>query len=193
MIVPPWLKKWIQGDDTGTSSLTIAHSMVGAADLLQRSDAPHDTSDVGRCVRLLDKAAENGEDWRSRMAEVVGVCPAWKPLLPIWADVEAAYREDRRAQDEVKSAYDAEWNRRYFEWRLENNAYWDSIEEAKKGNMPPADSDGVYLSEEDIAENAPMEPESPDVILPPSRCWWLVSMARGHGDPYNQKNPHPFK
>ena len=139
--VPRWVIQWREGDDTGVSSRTIACVMIGwpISDIMigWRGDAPYDTSDVGRCVRLLDLAAEHGEDWRARLHEVAARVSAWAPLVPRWADIEAAYREDVVAQEA---------------WRAE-------------------DYDG-----NDWRDSRPGRP--------PSRCYHLVSVLRGRGDPY---------
>lgn len=37
-----------------------------------------------------------------------------------------------------------------------------------------------------------MRGESKRATFPPSRCWWLVSTLQGHGDPYQDRRPHPF-
>lgn len=105
--IPKWLWEWFNGLDTGLSSLTLAAAFGGRdAAIYARGAcssfgfrAPSDTGDVGRCVRLLDLAAANGEDWRSRLGEVVSVCPEWAPLAPRWAEIEAAYRDDVVKQD----------------------------------------------------------------------------------------------
>lgn len=99
--IPEWLASWWRGWDTGTSSKTIAAVLSGNAAVLQIQrglDAPHDTSDVGRCVRLLDLAEANGKRWRGRLADVAAVCPAWAPLVDRWPEIEAAYRDDEAAQ-----------------------------------------------------------------------------------------------
>jgi maltooligosyltrehalose synthase len=46
----------------------------------------------------LDLAAKNGEDWRSRLGEVAALDAEWVRLVPRWAEIEAAYREDEAAQ-----------------------------------------------------------------------------------------------
>lgn len=105
--IPMWLWEWFCARDTGMSSLTIAAALGGRDAAIYASGAcssfgfrpPYDTSDVGRCVRLLDLAAANGEDWRVRLGEVVAVCPEWAPLVSRWAEIEAAYREDVVKQD----------------------------------------------------------------------------------------------
>ena len=92
-----WLTEWYNSGDTGTSSETIARVLTG--ERIGRPDAPYDGADVGRCVRLLDLAAKNGQDWRARLGEVADRYPAWwAPLVSRWPDIEAAYAEDIEAQ-----------------------------------------------------------------------------------------------
>lgn len=87
-----WLTRWHQSGDTGVSSKAIARALAGEhLDAFPRP--PQDPADVGRCVRLLDLAAENGEDWRARLDEVGARVPAWRPLLPHWELIEASYLE----------------------------------------------------------------------------------------------------
>lgn len=152
---PDWLATWWKSCETGTSSKTIAAVLSGHADVLQyvmRFDAPHDTSDVGRCVRLLDLAPKG---WRKRLGRVAEVCPTWAPLVERWPEIEAAYREDVKAQNA---------------WTAKNGGYhWP------KGKSQRA-----------LKQQAIMR------TFPPSRCWWLVSTLRGHGDPYKDRDPHPF-
>lgn len=100
--LPEWLAGWWRGDDTGMSSCFLAAAYSGSTALLQitRRAAPRDTSDVGRCVRLLDLAAANGCDWRGidALGRMAGLDPTWAPLVPRWAEIEAAYAEDVVAQ-----------------------------------------------------------------------------------------------
>lgn len=96
--LPDWLVKWWHSGDTSLSSRFIAAAYSGSDALIQVTEpaAPRDTSDVGRCVRLLDLAAANGCDWREAMplGWLSLLCPTWAPLIPRWADIEAAYAED---------------------------------------------------------------------------------------------------
>jgi hypothetical protein len=100
MGIPEWLAKWWRGGDTGTSSRTIAAVLSGNLARIQTTDfgIPADTSDVGRCVRLLDLAKENGQDWRARMPYLASVISKWEPLTPRWAEVEEAFHADVIAQ-----------------------------------------------------------------------------------------------
>lgn len=102
--LPDWLAKWWRDYDTGVSSMTIASVLSSSIHLTQtqRLDAPHDPADVGRCVRLLDLACANGENWRARMGEVAAACPAWAPLVPRWGEIEAEFRDQlaREREDE---------------------------------------------------------------------------------------------
>jgi hypothetical protein len=178
LYVPPWLKAWINSSDTGISSMTIAYALVGAIDLLDRKGAPRDTSDVGRCVRLLDAAAAGGDDWRSRLGEVAALCPEWAPLVPIWPQIEAAFHEDVAVQTAARAAYRKVEREAYLAHRIAHSAWL-----AEHG------VDDLTTDEDAPFYDKPREPP-----LPPSRCWWLVATARKNGyDPYEKHKPHPFK
>lgn len=102
MNIPSWVTRWVREGHVGVSSETILFTMLGVPGLLRRLDAPYDTSDVTRCIELLDLAELHGEQWRSRLVEVAAVCPAWEPLVPAWASIEAAWLGDVEAQKEAK-------------------------------------------------------------------------------------------
>lgn len=105
--LPEWLVKWWHSSDTGLSSKYIAAVFSGVPAMQQITEvaAPWDTSDVGRCVRLLDLATANGLDWRSRIGELAaGNGGRWAALAPRWAEIEAAYHEDVAAQNAHKKA-----------------------------------------------------------------------------------------
>ena len=107
LILPDWLAAWLNGSDSGLSSKFIAAFFAGSPVLRQITEVnvPHDPSDVGRCVRLLDLAAQNGQNWRERMGELASV-KEWARLAPRWAEVEAAYHQDVLNQKEwEKQAY----------------------------------------------------------------------------------------
>lgn len=44
---------WLASGETGNSSKSLAFEYLGSA--YSRIDAPHDPSDLGRCLRLIDK------------------------------------------------------------------------------------------------------------------------------------------
>lgn len=106
--LPEWLVTWWRGSDTGMSSRFMAAAYSGSDALIQTTTpaAPHDTSDVGRCVRLLDLAAANGCDWRGALplGRLAVLCPMWAPLLDRWADIESAYAHDVAVQNAWKAS-----------------------------------------------------------------------------------------
>lgn len=108
-----WLMTWWRSGDTGRSSETIACILSGrqavAEETARELTAPWDTSDVGRCIRLLDLAAAHGEDWRGRLAEVATAVPRWRPLVPRWAEIEAAYHADVVTQTAARKAAEKRW------------------------------------------------------------------------------------
>jgi len=93
------VQEWLMSGDTGISSKVILSFMTGLK--LPKKDYsnwPHDPSDLGRCVRLLDRFPE----WRPRLPEMASAYPAWKPMLDNWAEMERLYsieiqRPDNRA------------------------------------------------------------------------------------------------
>jgi len=81
---------WLASGDTGVSSATIWSVMTGFPGSYGWYDTPHDPDDLGRCVRLLDRFPA----WRSRMPEVALRYPRWAPLVEVWGELEALYREE---------------------------------------------------------------------------------------------------
>lgn len=99
--------EWLLGTDTGYSSVEILATLGGseaAVDLaVQRlkeagrgrrggfyREPPQDPDDLGRCIRLLDRFPA----WRARLGEVAAQHPAWAPMVSVWSDLEAVYREE---------------------------------------------------------------------------------------------------
>ena len=84
--------RWLAGGDTGISSRTIWHVMMRQDwdDQTWGPDVPHDPSDFGRCVRLLEEFPA----WRARMGEVCAAYPKWSGLVEAWDDLEGLYNEE---------------------------------------------------------------------------------------------------
>lgn len=94
--------EWLHGTDTGVSSLTIFSVLsrrYGTRALVRihrgAVGAPHDPSDLGRCIRLLDAIP----GWRERLPEVAASHPEWAPLVERWADLERLYRVELTRAD----------------------------------------------------------------------------------------------
>lgn len=81
-----WLSSW----DTGESSKTIWHFMLGRT---YRSQLPRDPSDFGRCYRLLQAFPS----WRGRLPEMAEQLRSWAPIIAAWPTLEKLY------EDEMKS------------------------------------------------------------------------------------------
>lgn len=90
---PSKLEKWALGWDKGTSSASIYWAFTGQFPYAggARHDAPYDSDDFGRCVRLLDLAPE----WRERLDVLAEKVPAFAPLVPEWGRLEELYRAKR--------------------------------------------------------------------------------------------------
>lgn len=86
--------RWIRSWDTGLSSVTIWHTMMGLP--WSRSwgpTPPRDPDDLGRCLGLFEILPE----WRPRLPEVADRYPEWAPLVQAWDELEALYREEEPA------------------------------------------------------------------------------------------------
>ena len=82
---------WLNGGDTGSSSLAIFHHMTGTMPRAYLyADYPLDPSDFGRCYRLLKRFP----GWRRRICEMREHGAAWKRLVAQWAEMEALYERD---------------------------------------------------------------------------------------------------
>ena len=69
---------WITSQDTGTSSKAIWSHMMGCAP--SNLSHPYDPSDLGRCLRLLEKVPE----WKPRISEMAKYSPGWAGLAKQW-------------------------------------------------------------------------------------------------------------
>lgn len=76
--------------DTGTSSKTIAHVMLGVRAPRYGPDVPYDPGDFGRCYRLLKLFPL----WELRLPEVAEAYPAWSGLVREWSRLSALYEEE---------------------------------------------------------------------------------------------------
>lgn len=75
---------WLLSEDTGMSSQAICAHMVGER---CTGDYPHDPSDLGRCVRLLELCPE----WKARMPEMAQYGRGWGGLTAKWDEVLDLY------------------------------------------------------------------------------------------------------
>lgn len=88
-------RRWLLGTDTGVSSITMFSEMIDKPDLrlealsrIRDADIPHDSSDFGRCYRLLQKFPEFGKRW----AALVEKHPAWRLYADNWSTLEGYWR-----------------------------------------------------------------------------------------------------
>lgn len=85
---------WLTSGDTGISSNVIFAVLSGPSSLMDAAlldtdidNWPHDNSDLGRCIRLLERFPE----WKSRLGEVVARFPGWGPMVAAWDHLETMY------------------------------------------------------------------------------------------------------
>lgn len=88
--------EWLLSGDTGVSSKTICAVMTGSKMTnCFGPDVPYDSSDFGRCYRLLQHFPE----WRARMPEVATAYPMWGPMVEAWDEMTALY--ERRMEPKL--------------------------------------------------------------------------------------------
>lgn len=85
------LLDWLASYDTGLSSRSILAHMERDLSVLALNynevHYPHDPSDLGRCMRLMDIEPS----YRLRIAEMGRYSPQWKRLSENWAELERLY------------------------------------------------------------------------------------------------------
>jgi hypothetical protein len=94
--------KWAASSSTGASSLALLKVMLG--DRPKTSFCyPHDGSDLGRCIGLLDAVPE----YRERLAEMKAIGKEWAALIDHWPELEAKWRrKDKGLYDRMKQILD---------------------------------------------------------------------------------------
>jgi len=83
------LIEWFVSGDTGLSSEAIAAHMSGLGNG-KRMDYPSDPSDLGRCLRLLEKIPE----WKERISEMAQYSPGWAGLIKNWAEISKSMADE---------------------------------------------------------------------------------------------------
>lgn len=76
------LADWALGGDTGASSLCIARILTGRDEPSSAHNYPHDTGDLGRCLRLI-RGVPQARDAVRALAERPGH-HVWAELHAIW-------------------------------------------------------------------------------------------------------------
>ena len=80
------LAEWFAGRDTGQSSKAVALFLAAG---VSTGAVPHDSSDFGRCHRLL---AHMG--WQDRIGEMAKASGRWSVLVENWTALTAAYEAE---------------------------------------------------------------------------------------------------
>lgn len=82
------LEAWLASDDTGLSSLWMAHICAGAQAV--RNEYPHDPSDFGRCYRFL-RAVPHA---RANLHKLKDAGPVWSAYVDNWKEMEHLWEEE---------------------------------------------------------------------------------------------------
>jgi hypothetical protein len=81
---------WIVSADVGQSSKTIWAAMLGLDQGEDGINHPHDPSDLGRCLRLLELMPE----WKPRLPELAALDPCWHALVEHWDDLASSMEDE---------------------------------------------------------------------------------------------------
>lgn len=85
------LVEWFASGDTGASSKAIAFWLsAGIRNEVWGAPTPADPSDLGRCLRLLDRIPE----WKLRMPEMAGAGGLWPTFVKRWDEMAASMAEE---------------------------------------------------------------------------------------------------
>jgi hypothetical protein len=98
---PKSIHGWLQGRDTGTSSLTIYAAITGERSPARELDVPQDPSDFGRCYRLLKRFPE----WRGQLYKTADLCKKWRPFVEDWDKLTALYEQELASDTAPKLLY----------------------------------------------------------------------------------------
>ena len=86
--------QWALGRDTGISSKTIAAALSDTVQEDAYYGLPSDSSDFGRCHRLLELIPE----WKPRLPEVAEKFPEWELIVRHWDTLSAFYEAGDQAR-----------------------------------------------------------------------------------------------
>lgn len=86
-----WLAvaEWLVGSDTGISSTYMAAVAIGGG-VLKRDATPSDAPDLGRCVRLIEKAPSV----RNAFPILRMASPVWETYVDHWDELTKLWHED---------------------------------------------------------------------------------------------------
>lgn len=85
------VRAWLKDEQTGKSSRSLSHLLVGLPEELNDVSYPHDPSDFGRCMRFFEVAPGA----RQRIDEMAKHHPVWAALVPVWGELELLYTKER--------------------------------------------------------------------------------------------------
>lgn len=94
------IRAWMDGTDTGMSSKSLAREAAGIPE--REISHPHDTADLGRCLRLIARIPEV----RAAVDGLAAKDAYWKALAPEWDRLTRLYI-DATATEKWKPVYSA--------------------------------------------------------------------------------------
>lgn len=97
------VSRWLLSEDVGVSSKAICAHMLGEP--TEDYGYPHDPSDLGRCIRLLQLVPE----WEPRIIEMSKYGPGWAGLAPQWRRIVDLYHSEGGVPPEQRKYSTETW------------------------------------------------------------------------------------
>jgi len=92
----PALAHWLAHGERGLSSEALAKALFGIPHSAG-TDHPRDTSDVNRCVQMLEQTHS-----AHRLGEARNLSKAWAALVPHWADLSDPLRPESERNQQLR-------------------------------------------------------------------------------------------
>lgn len=84
------LAEWFASGDTGTSSETMALWLSSKVKCRWGASTPSDPSDLGRCLRLLERIPE----WKARVSEMAECSRDWARMVRYWDQIAQSMADE---------------------------------------------------------------------------------------------------
>ena len=90
--------EWFVTGDTGIFSEAMVDRFMGIDTKRNYGDHPHDSSDFGRCYRLLEAVPE----FKNRISEMATRSNEWAALVYHWDELTELYVNDGKCYERMK-------------------------------------------------------------------------------------------
>lgn len=158
--------RWRIGNDTGASSIAIWHAITGEPGLDRYINCvPHDSSDFGRCIRLIREFG-----WEGKMRQMNDVSPTWNALAVNWPALTKMFdKGDHGGVNKRLQHIHDEFDRLPAEedWLVKESVLFPNELKKRMDALVNAEEDEISVEEE---------------VKGRKELWNLVDLLRAHPD-----------